>query len=63
MEIKHLRIMKILDLLQDAKARMLTLDESEDAAILELLYLKYLKPYHEHLCKLPRPNSVSESSS
>jgi hypothetical protein len=55
--------MKILDLLQDAKARILTLDEPEDAAILELLYLKYLKLYHEYLCKLPRPDIVSESSS
>jgi len=46
---KHLRVMRVCDLLQDARDRMLELDETEDAATLELLYQKYTKLYHEYL--------------
>lgn len=46
---KHLRVMRVCDLLQDARDRMLELNESDDAAMLELLYQKYLKQYYEHL--------------
>lgn len=46
---KHLRVMRVCDLLQDARDRMLELDESEDAATLELLYQRYIKLYHEYL--------------
>ena len=60
---EHLRIMKISDLLQDARNRMLELDQTEDAAILELFYQKYITLYHEHLCNLYRPDVCSESSS
>jgi hypothetical protein len=45
----HLDIMKMCDKLQDVRDRMLELDEPEDAAILELLYQKYLLIYHEYL--------------
>jgi hypothetical protein len=41
--------MRVCDLLQDARDRMLELDETEDAATLELLYQKYTKLYHEYL--------------
>lgn len=41
--------MKLCDKLQDARDRMLELDESEDAATLELLYQKYIKLYHEYI--------------
>ncbi len=41
--------MKLCDKLQDARDRMLELDESEDAATLELLYQKYLQRYHEYI--------------
>jgi len=46
----HLRIMRVCDLLQDTRDRMLELAEPEDAATLELLYQKYIKLYHEYLC-------------
>lgn len=46
---KHLTIMKICDLLQDTRNRMLELSEYEDSDIVELLYQKYIKLYHEHL--------------
>jgi hypothetical protein len=46
---KHLRVMRVCDLLQDARDRMLELDESEDAATLELLYQRYIQLYHEYL--------------
>jgi len=45
----HLDVMKLCDKLQDARDRMLELDESEDAATLELLYQKYLQRYHEYI--------------
>lgn len=45
----HLDIMKLCDKFQDARDRMLELDESEDAATLELLYQKYLQRYHEYI--------------
>jgi hypothetical protein len=41
--------MRICDLLQDARDRMLELNETEDAATLELLYQKYIQLYHEYL--------------
>jgi hypothetical protein len=46
---KHLRVMRVCDLLQDARDRMLELNETEDAATLELLYQRYIKLYHEYL--------------
>lgn len=46
---KHLRVMRICDLLQDARDRMLELNQTEDAEYLELLYQKYIKLYHEYL--------------
>ena len=60
---KHLRIMRICDLLQDARDRMLELDESDDAAMLELLYQKYIQLYHEHLRDLLESTPISKSSS
>lgn len=59
---KHLRIMRICDLLQDARDRMLELDESDDAAMLELLYQKYIQLYHEHLRDLYESTPISKSS-
>ncbi len=55
--------MRVCDLLQDARDRMLELDESEDAATLELLYQKYTKLYHEYLRDLYESTPVSKSSS
>lgn len=46
---KHLRILKICDMLQSVRDDALELDQPEDAAILELLYQKYIKLFHEHL--------------
>jgi hypothetical protein len=46
---KHLRVMRVCDLLQDARDRMLELNETEDAATLELLHQRYIKLYHEYL--------------
>ena len=42
--------MKICDALQQARDYMLELDEQEDSNTLELLYQKYIRLYHEHLC-------------
>ena len=55
--------MRICDLLQDARDRMLELDESDDAAMLELLYQKYIQLYHEHLRDLYESTPISKSSS
>jgi hypothetical protein len=41
--------MRVCDLLQDARDRMLELDKTEDAAILELLCQRYIGLYHEYL--------------
>ena len=41
--------MRVCDLLQDARDRMLELNETEDAATLELLYKRYIQLYHEYL--------------
>jgi len=46
---KHLRILKVCDMLQDVRDSALELNQPEDAAILELLYKKYIKLYHEYL--------------
>ena len=59
----HLRIMRVCDLLQDTRDRMLELAEPEDAATLELLYQKYITLYHEYLRDLYESTPVSESSS
>ena len=59
---KHLRVMRVCDLLQDARDRMLELDESDDAATLELLYQKYITLYHEYLRDLYESTPVSKSS-
>ena len=56
---KHLRVMRVCDLLQDARDRMLELDESEDAAMIELLYQKYIKVYHECIRDLYESTPVS----
>jgi hypothetical protein len=56
---KHLRVMRICDLLQDARDRMLELDQTEDAAMLELLYQKYIKLYHEYLRDLTESTPIS----
>jgi len=56
---KHLRVMRICDLLQDARDRMLELDETEDAATLELLYQRYTKLYHEYLRDLTQSTPIS----
>ena len=55
--------MRVCDLLQDARDRMLELDESEDAATLELLYQKYITLYHEYLRDLYESTPISKSSS
>jgi hypothetical protein len=54
--------MRICDLLQDARDCMLELDESEDAAMLELLYQKYITLYHEHLRNLYESTPIRKSS-
>lgn len=36
-------------MLQSARDSAIELDETEDAATLELLYQKYIKLYHEYL--------------
>jgi hypothetical protein len=54
--------MRICDLLQDARDRMLELDESEDAATLELLYQKYIALYYEHLRNLYESTPIRKSS-
>jgi hypothetical protein len=56
---KHLRVMRVCDLLQDARDRMLELNEPEDAATLELLYQRYIKLYHEYLRDLLESTPVS----
>ena len=56
---KHLRVMRICDLLQDARDRMLELNETEDAATLELLYQRYTKLYHEYLRDLLESTPIS----
>ena len=56
---KHLRVMRVCDLLQDARDRMLELDESDDAAMLELLYQKYIQLYHEYLRDLYESTPIS----
>jgi hypothetical protein len=45
----HLDIMKMCDKFQDCRDTLLELDESGDAATLELLYQKYIKLYHEYI--------------
>ena len=55
---KHLRVMRVCDLLQDARDRMLELDETDDAATLELLYQKYITLYHEYLRNLYESTSI-----
>jgi hypothetical protein len=56
---KHLRVMRVCDLLQDARDRMLELNETEDAATLELLYQRYTKLYHEYLRDLLESTPIS----
>ena len=56
---KHLRVMRVCDLLQDARDRMLELEETEDAAMLELLYQKYIRLYHEYLRDLTESTPIS----
>ena len=56
---RHLRVMRICDLLQDARDRMLELDQTEDAATLELLYQRYIKLYHEYLRDLTESTPIS----
>jgi len=56
---KHLRVMRVCDLLQDARDRMLELNETEDAATLELLYQRYIKLYHEYLRDLLKSTPIS----
>lgn len=46
---KHFRIMKICDSLQETHNLMIELSEDEDAQLIELLYQKYLRRYHEQL--------------
>lgn len=46
---KHFRIMKLCDNLQEARNFALELSEHEDAQLLELLHQKYIKRYHEQL--------------
>jgi len=60
---KHLKVMRVCDLLQDARDRMLELDETEDAAMIELLYQKYIRLYHEYLRNLYESTPISKSSS
>lgn len=45
----HFTIMKICDALQETRNRMLELNQSEDASLMEEFYQKYIKLYHEHL--------------
>jgi hypothetical protein len=59
---KHLTVMRVCDMLQDTRDRMLELDESQDAATLELLYQKYLKLYHEYLRDLTESTPIRKSS-
>ena len=56
---RHLRVMRICDLLQDARDRMLELDQTEDAATLELFYQRYIKLYHEYLRDLTESTPIS----
>ena len=56
---KHLRVMRICDLLQDARDRMLELDQTEDAATIELLYQRYNKLYYEYLRDLTQSTPIS----
>jgi hypothetical protein len=56
---KHLRVMRVCDLLQDARDRMLELNETEDAATIELLYQRYTKLYHEYLRDLLKSTPIS----
>jgi len=58
---EHLRVMHICDLLQDARDRMLELDEQHDAAMIELFYQKYTKLYHEYIRNLYESTPVSNS--
>ncbi|UYA57547.1 hypothetical protein SCREM1_90 [Synechococcus phage S-CREM1] len=44
----HFTVIKLCDKLQDARDILLELDESEDSAMLELLYQKYITKYHEY---------------
>ena len=53
--------MHICDLLQDARDRMLELDEQHDAAMMELFYQKYIKLYHEYIRNLYESTPVSDS--
>ena len=46
---KHLHVMKLCDALQASRDYMLELNEPDDAEILELLYQRYIKLYHEYL--------------
>ena len=59
---KHLTVMRVCDMLQDTRDRMLELDESQDAATLELLYQKYITLYHEHLRNLYESTPIRKSS-
>jgi hypothetical protein len=56
---KHLRVMRICDLLQDTRDRMLELDQTEDAATIELLYQRYNKLYYEYLRDLTQSTPIS----
>jgi len=56
---RHLRVMRICDLLQDARDRMLELDQVEDAATIELFYQRYIKLYHEYLRDLTESTPIS----
>ena len=56
---KHLRVMRICDLLQDARDRMLELDQVEDAATIELFYQRYIKLYYEYLRDLTESTPIS----
>ena len=56
---RHLRVMRICDLLQDARDRMLELDQVEDAATIELFYQRYTKLYHEYLRDLTESTPIS----
>lgn len=59
---KHIRIMQVCDMLQDTRDRMLELDEIEDAAMIELLYQKYIQLYHEYLRNLYESTPIRKSS-
>jgi hypothetical protein len=56
---KHLRVMRVCDLLQDARDRMLELNEPEDAATIELLYQRYIQLYYEYLRDLTQSTPIS----